>query len=481
MTDDDGRDRLRHACAMRSTFCVVLGWLGLFGSVGANLHAAMPNITTTVVSDNLDDPVFVTHAPRDFDRIFVLEQQGEVRVINIKTNTLLPTPFLDLTDRVLCCGERGLLGMAFHPDYPDTPYVYVNYTDGGGSGIRTVVSRFTVPADSPDVADIDSETTILTFDQIATNHNAGWMGFSPNDGYLYIATGDGGGGCDPQSTGQDLNRLLGKILRIDVDQGAPYAIPPDNPFVGSAGLDEIWHYGLRNPWRCSFDAQTGDLFIADVGQIAFEEVNFQPGNDLGGKNFGWVCREGSASSVVSACTIPKELDCESKDLVDPILEYAHDQGRCSITGGEVYRGCNIPGLEGHYLFGDYCTGEVWSYQASEGAPFAPTGISLAAFSLTSFGRDAYGEIYICNGAQGQVDKIVPTIVSIEDCNSNGEADACDLLDGTSTDDDKSGVLDECEFGPPIPTVSNWGILVLVLSIIAMGTIAQTRRTRNKLA
>ncbi len=264
---------------------------------------------------------------------------------------MLPTPFLDISDRVESgSSERGLLSVAFHPDYAENGRFFVNYTNKDGD---TVISRFQVTAD-PNVADAATETILLTIPQPFPNHNGGQLQFGP-DGYLYVGMGDGGAAADPQGNGQNEGTLLGAMLRLDVDgvsAEANYAVPADNPFINSEGRNEIWATGVRNPWRFSFDRLTGDLFIADVGQNIWEEVNFQPANSSGGENYGWDIMEGMHCFSDDAC--------DSSGTVLPIYDYQHENGRCSITGGYVYRGQQFPALTGNYFFGDYCTGEIWA-------------------------------------------------------------------------------------------------------------------------
>jgi glucose/arabinose dehydrogenase len=371
------------------------------------------------VASGLERPLFVTHAPGDASRVFIVEQPGRVRILDLTQQppALLAQAFLDITSRVVTTGnEQGLLGLAFHRDFAANRHFYVNYTDLAG---ETVVSRFEVPANTPDQADPNSELVLLTFHQPQGNHNGGWLAFGPHDGLLYIGSGDGGGSNDEgpghtPDTGnaQDTSdNLLGKVLRIDVDgndgPGGNYGIPPGNPFVGVAGDDEIWAYGLRNPWRNAFDALTGDLYIADVGQRLWEEVNFQPAASSGGENWGWRCREGAHDF--------NTLNCDGLTLLDPIHEYAHGgtPHRCSITGGEVYRGCAVPDLAGTYFFADYCSDQIWSFRVVGGGvtDFAERTAELTAGgssidSITSFGLDARGEIYIADRL-GEVFRIVP--------------------------------------------------------------------------
>lgn len=380
-------------------------------------HAGTTPITTERVASGLSRPVYVTHVPGDFTRVFVVEQIGRIRVYDITNNppTLIGT-FLDIQARVNDAGnEQGLLGMAFHPNFASNSFFYLNYTAAGGT---TRVSRFSVPGGTPNAADPNSELIMLTVAQPESNHNGGWIDFGPNDGYLYIGMGDGGGANDAHGTignGQDMNALLGKMLRIDVDgnngPGGLYGIPTDNPFFGpTTGRDEIWHVGLRNPWRNAFDQLTGDLYIADVGQNVWEEINFQPASSTGGENWGWRCREGAHNFNFQA-------HCSALTLLDPIHEFSHGGSpfRCSITGGEVYRGCAIPDLQGTYFFADFCSNQIWSFvytgspipvATDRTAELAPGG-GFSIAGISGFGRDAYGEIYICDLNGGEVFRIIP--------------------------------------------------------------------------
>jgi glucose/arabinose dehydrogenase len=338
------------------------------------------------VASGFSRPLYVTHAGDGSGRLFVVEQSGAIRVI--KDSTVLGQPFLDvsgLISRQALEGgytERGLLGLAFHPDYAENGLFYINYTDLNG---HTVISRYTVSADNPDRADATSAAPLLFVEQPYANHNGGHLAFGP-DGYLYISLGDGGSGGDPLGSGQNLATLLGKILRIDVTIAEGYSIPPDNPFVGRADArPEIWAWGLRNVWRFSFDRATGDLYLADVGQNQWEEVNFQPAASAGGENYGWNAYEGthvySGQPAASA-------------VVAPVLEYNHSAGRCSVTGGYVYRGERIPALQGVYLYGDWCSGTIWSATRAAGGAWE-TVVSLeSGRSISSFGEDEAGELYV---------------------------------------------------------------------------------------
>ena len=369
---------------------------------------AVTLLTTVRVAQGLALPTFVTAAPGDTARLFIVEQRGSDargRIRIVKHGVLLARPFL--TTAPLSTGfEQGLLGLAFAPDFAVTGRFYINYTRADGT---TILERHTVSAD-PDSAN-PAGTEILTVPQPFDNHNGGWLGFGP-DGYLYVALGDGGSSGDPGDRAQNLNTRLGKILRIDVS-GATFSIPPNNPFVGVTGLDEIWAYGLRNPWRPAFDRATGDLVIADVGQNQLEEIDFQPASDPGGKNYGWRCYEGTAFFSESA-TIPcGSCLAAGCPKVPPAHEYSHTLGRCSVTGGYVYRGSAIPDHAGTYFFGDYCAGKIYSgsfvgdtllFVRDRTAELAPGG-GLSIESITSFGEDASGELYICDQG-GEVFKIV---------------------------------------------------------------------------
>jgi glucose/arabinose dehydrogenase len=308
---------------------------------------------------------------------------------------------------VSCCGEQGLLGLAFHPDYATNGFFYVDYTNVAGD---TVVARYEVSATDPNVADPDSAQTVLTQDQPAANHNGGQLAFGP-DGYLYIALGDGGGGGDPQGNGQNLETWLGKLLRVDVndddfpdDTNRNYAVPPNNPFVGIAGgLDEIWAYGLRNPWRCTFDRGTGALFIADVGESAWEEINFQPAASRGGENYGWNVLEGMHCFNDVPPGICNAFLNGGSTL--PILEYDHSLG-CSVTGGYRYRGQLYPQLDGIYFYGDLCSGRVWGATRQGDGTWVTEELLISGFTISTFGEDEAAELYIASYSGGALYRIV---------------------------------------------------------------------------
>lgn len=342
-------------------------------------------------------------------RLFIVEQPGRIRIYKPGVG-LVSTPFLDISGPVDDSGgEMGLLGLAFHPNYAVNGYFYVNYTVA--SPRRTRISRFQVSS-NPDLANASSELILMEFAQPYTNHNGGALQFGP-DGYLYIATGDGGSSNDPEEHSQNKSSLLGKLLRIDVDSttgglpdcstygGSNYRIPPGNPFADGPGgqCDEIWAWGLRNPWRIAFDRATGDLWIADVGQWAWEEVDFQPAGSAGGQNYGWDCYEGNAANPNDPA--PSCAGAPASSFTFPVHVYDHSGGKCSVTGGYVYRGQSYARLRGHYLFGDYCTGQLWTLS---GNPSAPTLTSLAlapGSSLSNprtFGEDVNGELYVASGS-----------------------------------------------------------------------------------
>jgi len=348
-----------------------------------------------VVAVGLESPLFLTSPPGDLSRQFIVEKTGRIRVL--RNDALVPTPFLDISTSVSNGSEQGLLGLAFHPRYADNGLFVVNYTNTAGD---TRVSTFRVSAD-PDRADAGSEVVILAVDQPFSNHNGGMVAFGP-DGKLYIGMGDGGSGGDPQNNGQSRNTLLGKILRLDVSATGQVSVPSDNPFVGQSGIrPEIWSYGLRNPWRFSFDRSTGDLYVGDVGQNAREEIDVATdAAQFGrGRNYGWSIMEGMACFSGSSC--------DRNGLTLPVLDYGHAEG-CSVTGGYVYRGTALGGFAGHYFYGDYCEGWVRSFRLSgpgvteqlEWPSLRPGG------QILSFGEDARGELYILSGS-GQVFRIDP--------------------------------------------------------------------------
>lgn len=335
-----------------------------------------------VLVSGLTRPLQVTHAGDGSHRLFVVEQEGRIRVI--KNGQVLPVPFLDLSRLVSCCGELGLLGLAFHPNFERNGYFYVNYTRK--EDWVTVIARYTVSKNA-DKADPTSALTLLTVAQPYNTHNGGQLTFSPLDGCLYVGMGDGGPQGDPDNRAQNKNTLLGKILRLDVDGESPYAVPPDNPYVGRAGADEIWASGLRNPWRFSFDRATGDLYIGDVGQDTWEEINYQAARTPGGVNFGWRCQEGTHPYNFTAA-------CASATLTDPIAGYDHSLG-IAVIGGFVYRGLRYPALVGTYFFADFGSGRIWSLRKIGPTTWSvPRQVLDTDFNISAFGEDEAGELYI---------------------------------------------------------------------------------------
>jgi glucose/arabinose dehydrogenase len=331
-------------------------------------------------------PVFLAHADDGSGRLYVVEKPGVIRIL--QDGRLADSPFLDIRDRVNVGGsEQGLLGLAFAPDYRETGYFFVTYTDARGD---TQIARFQATGDRT-TADPASEFTVLRIDQPAPNHNGGNLVFGP-DGYLWIGTGDGGAANDRFKNGQNPRSLLGKMLRLDVttDAAQPYLIPPDNPWVASQWNgqdvnDEVWAVGLRNPWRYSFDRSTGDLWIADVGQNQFEEVHLVRAESSGGLNFGWPIMEGTHC-------FPENASCDRTGLEMPVLDYAHGP-HCSVTGGYVYRGAALPGLAGTYLFGDYCSGMIWGLSQVNGK-WESRLLLETKLAISAFGEDAAGELYV---------------------------------------------------------------------------------------
>ncbi len=346
----------------------------------------------------LELPAQVTHAGDSSGRLFVVEQKGRIRII--KDGAINDTPFLDISERVSCCGERGLLNVAFPPAYAAKRHFYVNYTDTNGD---TVISRYTTTAD-PDKADPDSEEVVLTIDQPSFSHNGGRMAFGPQDGYLYIGSGDGGLSNDPDNRGQDPGTLLGKMLRIDVESGVkPYSIPASNPFTQLDGYrGEIWALGLRNPWGFAFDKQTGDLYIPDVGNVRREEVNYQPASSAGGENYGWRIIEGVL------CFPHWFWPCSVDGLTSPVAEYDHLHG-CAIVGGAVYRGTRLPSQQGVFIFADFCRGRVWGLKRPDQDSqdgWQSTLLISSSGPLSSIGEDEEGNVYVT----GYQDGVVYTLI-----------------------------------------------------------------------
>lgn len=405
------------------------------------LNAQTP-LKTIRVATGLTRPVDVQAPVGDRDRIFIVEQTGRIKIQ--KKGVILSTPFLNLSSRVACCSERGLLGLAFHPDYANNGYFFVNYTTSNPFG-DTMIVRYTVSA-NPDVADLNSRKVIMgPINQPYSNHNGGCLQFG-KDKFLYIGLGDGGSRGDPSCNAQNGRRLLGKMLRIDIDTvKSAYEIPASNPFVGnSAFLDEIWSYGLRNPWRFSFDSEVGDMWIADVGQGALEEISFQPVKSKGGENYGWKIMEGTRCYSSSNCSAPPA--CRAPSLKNPLYVYGRTTGR-SITGGYVYRGCAIPDLRGQYFYADYITERIWTIKRNSGTSIVVkqrTSELKWSGRVSSFGIDGCGEIYICrysSSGPGSVYKIVAdapapvTDIGYGKIGGNGKTplfDACGLLHSGSS-------------------------------------------------
>lgn len=343
-----------------------------------------------MIANGLEHPVALVDVPDGSGRLLILEQPGRIRVF--KNGFVLPDPFLDITDKVESGGtEQGLLGIALHPKFTSNGFFYINYVDRNN---YTVIARYKVSG-NPDLADKNSEKVLLHIKQPFPNHKGGHLAFGP-DGYLYAGLGDGGSERDPNLIGQSLNTLLGKLLRIDVDHGDPYAIPGDNPFANGGGLPEIWAYGLRNPWRFSFDRQTRDLYIADVGQDLYEEIDFLPTGSPGGTNFGWSFREGLHPY--------KGHPPAGIKMVDPVWEYGHNLG-CAVTGGFVDRSKLFPDLEGVYIYGDYCSGNVWGLQRGADGQWQNRLLFQTGLNISSFGQDQAGDLYLLDLQGGGIYKL----------------------------------------------------------------------------
>ena len=404
------------------------------------------------IASDLNQPLYVTTAPGDDERLFVVEKEGQIKVYNHSTGAINATPFLDVSSQVSTNSERGLLGLAFHPDYQTNGLFYVNLTNNSGN---TEVRQYQVSGD-PNLADSGSSTPVLSFSQPFANHNGGWQGFGP-DGFLYIATGDGGSGNDPQNNGQDItNNRLGKMLRIDingddfaVDPNRNYAIPADNPFVGATGDDEIWSYGLRNPWRASFDRETGDFYIGDVGQGAREEINVQLASSSGGENYGWRLREGTIA------TPGGPGGAKPAGAIDPIYDYNHGSGPVqgnSVTGGYVYRG-PVSELNGQYFFGDFTSNNIWSLEFDGSDPSTHDGTNFTNFvnrtasftpnvgsigSIGSFGEDNQGNLYVVD-LGGEIFQVVPFELSTIQINGGGGLYSQDFDEALGIDGGMTGI------------------------------------------
>lgn len=398
---------------LRPSLSLALAWfVCIWCSVEGNAQP-QPSLSLTRVATGLSSPLYATHAPGDPDNLYIVERGGNIKILNLTNNTINPTNFLTRAQVELDNGfttgsggdERGLLGLAFHPDYVNNRRFYIYFIDGSG---HSRVRSYQRSESNPLTTDSSTRVSILQFNQPFSNHNGGWIGFGP-DGYLYIASGDGGSGNDPQVNGQNKNTLLGKMLRIapSTSSTAGYTIPPNNPFVGQANTrGEIWAYGLRNPWRSSFDRLTGDLYIADVGQGQREEVNFQYAGSTGGQNYGWRLREGMIQT-------PSVGGAKPADNVDPIYNYSRGSGQfqgISTTGGYVYRG-PIAGLQGHYFFADYGSQRLFSLRFNQSIPSGFNGTNYNSLidwnglvqlnigslgSISSFGEDAQGNLYLVN-------------------------------------------------------------------------------------
>ena len=446
-------------------------------STGAS--AQVVNVRTKQIVTGLTFPTQVTHAPGDTTHLYIVQKGGSIRVLDLATNTLLATPFLTVTvaGGTSVSDEQGLLGLTFDPDYANNGQFYIYYTGTGTNNL----ARYTRSAGNPYVAN-STGVIMMTWADPFTNHNGGFLAFGP-DNNLYLGVGDGGSANDPNGNAQNITSRLGKMHRIKPTVGgvAPYyTIPKGNPFIGIAGDDEIWAYGLRNPWRCSFDRLTGDLWMGDVGQNAVEEIDFQKAGSGAGRNYGWRCTEGTSCTLLTGCT------CNGPTLTAPIRTYTHVAGTTggfSITGGYVYRGCAIDGLQGTYFYADYVNNNVWSFRYDSATntqteftlrntQFTPSLEGTVVNQIVSFGEDSKGELYVVDqgslAGQGQIFKIVSTAGDIPcpppcrtgDIDCNGTVDASDLAallnswgGAGSGDLDHNGTTDAVDLGT---LLNNWG-------------------------
>ncbi len=364
----------------------MLAWTLALPGFAAFVSQAAAAVNAVPVVTGLASPVEITHAGDGSARLFVVEQGGRIRIV--RGNSIAATPFLDISSRVSAGGERGLLGLAFHPQFRSNGRLFVNYTRGGDGA--TVIASYRVMPFAADTADPASEQVLLTIAQPFSNHNGGTIRFGP-DGYLYIGMGDGGSGNDPGNRAQDVQTLLGKLLRIDVDGGVPYAIPPSNPFASGGGMPEIFALGLRNPWKFSFDRGTGDLYVADVGQDAREEIDFVPDGQGRGANFGWRVMEGLRCTGLGGGPA-----CNAPALTLPVFDYGRDQG-CSVIGGYVHRGSDAGTLAGRYVFADYCSGRISALSRDAAGAWRAELVLQRGAGITSFGEDERGGLYFADG------------------------------------------------------------------------------------
>ncbi|WP_370898227.1 PQQ-dependent sugar dehydrogenase [Chryseobacterium gossypii] len=371
-------------------------------SIFSSLILNSQSINLEEFATGLTAPVEITHA--NDNRLFVVQQNGIIKILQ-PDGTINTSDFLNISSQITYGGERGLLGLAFHPQYSTNGYFFVYYNDTEGN---ITISRFTVSSGNPNVADATSKKVLISIPKPFENHNGGSIHFSP-DGYLWAVTGDGGSGGDPNNNAQNKNSLLGKMLRIDVNATGPYNIPPDNPFVGMDGADEIWAYGLRNAWKFSFDTLTGNALIADVGQGQIEEINRVPITQ-GGVNYGWRCYEGNNSYNTAGCA-------SSATMTFPVAVYDHSGGRCSITGGYVYRGSLYPALNGKYFFADYCSSQIGMLNVDNSITWTP---AFSGNNFSTFGVDNQNELYIAAVNNGKIYKITTGTLSAQENTAFGQ-------------------------------------------------------------
>ncbi len=435
-------------------------------------------------------PLYLTAPPNDTTRVFVIEKSsGEIKIIERATRNVLATPFLTVTG-LDTSSEGGLLSLAFHPDYQSNGIFYVYVTNSSGN---SEIRRYTVNTSNPNLADALSVQTILSFSQPTLNHNGGWMGFGP-DGFLYLCSGDGANPNDPNNSAQDISTLLGKVIRIDInnddfpmDATRNYAIPNSNPYANSAGADEIWSYGLRNPWRCSFDRANGNFYIADVGEDAREEVNVQLSSSSGMENYGWRLREGTIATPTGGVGGPAPVPS-----VDPIYEYTHGSGTnegFSITGGYVYRG-PILSLQGHYLFADFISERIWSLKFDGSNPTTHDGTNFTDFTdltnlfntsvninrIASFGEDADGNVYIVDFTDGQIFLID---IDSTDTDNDGVPDDIDQCPNTPTDETSNAdgcSISQLSVNVPLPL---WFYMTLTMVFLIMGIYLERKFVSSK--